>query len=64
MRFLLFDDEGATCSLAFNLQQRELHEVKMFSEKPEGREHLSVIVGQVQTMEQGLMWMGFAGYFI
>ena len=64
MRFLLFDDEGATCSLAFNLQQRELHEVKMFSEKPEGREHLSGIVGQVQTMEQGLMWMGFAGYFI
>jgi len=64
MKFLLIDDEGAPCSLAYQLQQRELHEVKMFSEKPEGREHLSGIVAQVQTVEQGLQWMGRNGYFI
>jgi phosphoribosylamine-glycine ligase len=64
MRFLLIDDEGAPCSLAYQLQQRELHEVKMFSEKPEGREHLNGIVAQVQTIEQGLGWMGKNAYFI
>ena len=64
MRFLLIDDEGAPCSLAYQLQQRELHEVKMFSEKPEGREHLNGIVAQVQTIEQGLGWLGKSNYFI
>lgn len=64
MKFLLIDDEGAPCSLAYQLQQRELHEVQMFIEKPECREHLDGIVAKVQTLEQGLSWLGRSGYFI
>ena len=64
MRFLLIDDEGAPCSLAYQLQQRELHEVRMFCSKPEARDHLNGIIEQVQTIEQGLAWVGKNGYII
>lgn len=64
MRFLLIDDEGAACSLAYQLQQRELHEVRMYCSKPEAREHLNGIIEQVQTIEQGLAWVGRNGYII
>ena len=64
MRFLIVDEEAAWCAGAWRLQEYEGHDVRIFCQKPEGKEHLKGMVEHVQTLEQGLTWVGRSGYII
>lgn len=63
MRFLVFGKELMACSLAFRLQM-EGEDVKVFSEKKEGKEHLLGIVDHADSLESAFRWLGKDGYAI
>lgn len=64
MKFLIIDEEAAWTSGAYRLQEIEGHEVRMFCSKKEGKEHLQNVVEQVNSLEEGLAWVGKSGYIL
>ena len=63
-KFLIIGSESMWCSIAFRLQEFEHHDVRMFCSKKEGKEHLNGIVKQVNSLQEGLSWLGKSGYVL
>jgi phosphoribosylamine-glycine ligase len=63
MKFLILSDEFMWTSGAWRLV-REGHDVRVFCKEKEGKEHLQGMVKQVNTLDEGLNWLGKDGYFL
>jgi phosphoribosylamine---glycine ligase len=64
MKFLIVGEEFMWTSGAYRLQEIEMEDVRVFCSKQEGKEHLQGIIKQVQTLEEGLRWIGRDGYIV
>ena len=64
MKFLFVDSEAAWVSAAFRFQELEHQDVRIFCKKKEGKEHLRGIVKHVQSLDEGLAWLGRDGRFM
>ncbi len=64
MKFLFYGPEAAWSSAAFRIQELEGHDVRIFCKKKEGKEHLQGIVKHVDTLAEGLRWVGRDGYIL
>lgn len=63
MKFLIFDCEAMACALAWKLKL-EGNDVRILSQKPDGREHLNGMVTPVRSLAEGLAWVGKDGRII
>jgi phosphoribosylamine-glycine ligase len=63
MKFLVVGKEAMWCEGAFRLQEFEGHDVRMYNSK-EGKRNLDGVIKKVQTLGEGLRWVGRDGYII
>jgi phosphoribosylamine-glycine ligase len=63
-RFLFISKESDATALAWKLYAIEGHEVMLYIEDPKCREHLQGIVPRVESIKNGLSWVGRTGYII
>jgi phosphoribosylamine---glycine ligase len=64
MKFLIIGEEFMATSLAWRLQHFENQDVRVWCKKEEGKEHLQNMVQQVDSLGEGLRWVGRDGYVI
>src|ERR1035438_2523000 len=62
-KFLIFGEEGLGCTLAYRLMI-EGEDVKMCIADKDSRGHLLGIVPHVDSMKEGLNWVGRSGYVL
>jgi phosphoribosylamine-glycine ligase len=64
VKFLIVGEEFLWTTGAFVLQEHEGQDVRVYSEKPEGKEYFKGLIKQVSTLQEGLNWVGKSGYII
>lgn len=62
MRFLIVSEDFSWTTGAYRIQEFEHQDVRAYSMKAEGKEHLGGIIKQVSSIREGLNWVGRNGY--